>query len=90
MSDAAIRSIWNELDADSLCDSGAIIAGDPDSCIQGIKQHIAVGADQVILNMQNATTPHEKVLNSIELFGKRVIPHFREQKVAATAGASSL
>jgi alkanesulfonate monooxygenase SsuD/methylene tetrahydromethanopterin reductase-like flavin-dependent oxidoreductase (luciferase family) len=79
VSDAAIRSIWNDLDPDSLCESGAIIAGDPASCIQGVKQHIAVGADQVILNMQSATIPHQQVLESIELFGKRVIPYFRDR-----------
>jgi alkanesulfonate monooxygenase SsuD/methylene tetrahydromethanopterin reductase-like flavin-dependent oxidoreductase (luciferase family) len=83
VSDTAIRSIWNELDPDSLCDSGAIIAGDPQSCIRGVEKHIAAGADQVILNMQNATIPHERVLESIELFGTHVIPHFRLD--AATA-----
>lgn len=87
VSDAAIRSIWNELDPDSLCDSGAIIAGNPESCIAGVAQHIAVGADQIILNMQNATIPHAQVLASIELFGKRVIPHFRQETVATSAHA---
>ena len=32
------------------------------------------GVDQVMLIMQTETIPHEKVLQSIEMFGKHVIP----------------
>lgn len=86
---AAIQSIWEQLDADTLCDSGAIIAGDPESCIRGILQHQQVGADMVIILMQNATVPHEKVMRSIELFGKYVIPYFRQEAGAGTTAAST-
>ena len=33
--------------------------------------------DQVMLIMQTETIPHDKVMESIELYGKEVIPAFR-------------
>jgi alkanesulfonate monooxygenase SsuD/methylene tetrahydromethanopterin reductase-like flavin-dependent oxidoreductase (luciferase family) len=64
------------MDADTLCDRGVIIAGDPDSCIKGVQLYEDIGVDQVILIMQTETIPHERVLQSIELFGKYVLPAF--------------
>jgi alkanesulfonate monooxygenase SsuD/methylene tetrahydromethanopterin reductase-like flavin-dependent oxidoreductase (luciferase family) len=64
------------MDADTLCDRGVIIAGDPDSCIKGVQLYEDIGVDQVILIMQTETIPHERVLQSIELFGKHVLPAF--------------
>jgi alkanesulfonate monooxygenase SsuD/methylene tetrahydromethanopterin reductase-like flavin-dependent oxidoreductase (luciferase family) len=61
---------------DTLCDRGVIIAGDPDSCIKGVQWYQDIGVDQVILLMQTETIPHERVLQSIELLGKYVLPAF--------------
>ncbi len=75
---ATAHQIWNELDADTLCDRAVIIAGDPDSCIEALKKHEATGVDQLMIIMQTETIPHEKVMKSIELFGKYVIPEFKD------------
>ena len=85
----AARAAFAQMDADTLCDRGIIIAGDPDSCIKGVQLYEAAGVDQVILIMQTETIPHERVLQSIEMFGKYVIPACREgSKVhAVTVGA---
>jgi hypothetical protein len=40
-----------------------------------------IGVDQVMLIMQTETIPHEKVMESIELYGKEVIPAFSKAKV---------
>ena len=42
-----------------------------------------IGVDQVMLIMQTETIPHRKVMGSIELFGKQVIPAFSQAKVGA-------
>ena len=65
------------MDANTLADRGVIIAGDPDSCARAVQMYEDIGVDQVIMIMQTETIPHEKVMNSIELFGKEVIPRFR-------------
>ena len=80
---AAAHKIWNDLDADTLADRAVIIAGDPDSCIEALKKHEATGIDQMMIMMQTEIVPHEKVMKSIELFGKYVIPEFKKSDQAA-------
>ena len=76
--EAITYAIWNQLDADTLCDRGVIIGGDPESCIRAIREHEKVGTDQLMIMIQSETIPHEKVMKSIELLGKYVIPEFKE------------
>lgn len=73
----APRHMLAELGHDVLAERGVIIAGDPDSCIQCVKQHQTAGVDQILMVMQTDQIPHEKVMSSIKLFGKEVIPAFR-------------
>jgi alkanesulfonate monooxygenase SsuD/methylene tetrahydromethanopterin reductase-like flavin-dependent oxidoreductase (luciferase family) len=80
----AARAAVAQLDANTLADRGVIIAGDPASCIQAVKMYEDIGVDQVMMIMQTETISHEKVMSSIDLFGKRVIPAFREAGVGAT------
>lgn len=61
----------------TLADLGYCALGDPDSCIQVIKRFDELGVDQLLLLMQTAGVPHEKVLDSIRLFGEVVIPASR-------------
>lgn len=60
-----------------LADLGYCALGDPDSCIQIAKRFQDLGVDQLLLLMQTAGVPHEKVLTSIRLFGEVVIPAVR-------------
>ena len=69
------------MDADTLADRGVIVAGDPDSCIEAIKLHEATGVDQMQFLMATETVDHAHVMKSIELFGKHVIPAFKEAGV---------
>lgn len=83
----AARAAFAEMDADTLRERGIIIAGDPEHCIEGVKLYEDAGVDQVILVMQTETMPHEVVLNSMELFGKHVIPAFRRDAPEKTLAA---
>ena len=78
--EAIAHKAWNDLDADTLSDRGVVIAGDPDSCIEALKKHEAIGIDQMMIMVQTETIPHEKVMKSIELFGKYVIPEFKKSE----------
>ena len=83
---AIANKIWDEMDADTLCDRAVVIAGNPDSCIEALKKHEATGIDQMMIMMQTETIPHEKVMESIELFGKYVIPEFNKtEKVTSSS-----
>ncbi|MFQ6029601.1 MAG: hypothetical protein ACE5Q6_19160, partial [Dehalococcoidia bacterium] len=80
---AIAHSIWNQLDAETLCDRGVVIGGDPESCIEALKLHQAAGCDQMMIMIQTETIPHEKVMKSIELLGKYVIPAFKKSEAEA-------
>ena len=74
----AARAAIAQLDAGTLSDRGVIIAGNPESCIKTVKMYEDIGVDQCMLIMQTETIPHERVMESIELFGKEVIPAFEK------------
>jgi alkanesulfonate monooxygenase SsuD/methylene tetrahydromethanopterin reductase-like flavin-dependent oxidoreductase (luciferase family) len=81
----AARAAFAEMDADTLRERGVIIAGDPEHCIKGVQLYEEAGVDQVILIVQTETIPHERVLQSIEMFGRHVIPAFRKEPAARLA-----
>lgn len=81
----AARAAVAQLDADTLCGRGVIIAGNPDSCIKAIKMYESIGVDQVMMITQTETIPHDKVMQSIEMFGKYVFPTFREAEMSKAA-----
>ena len=73
----AARAAIAQLDGKTLSDRGVIIAGNPESCIKTCQMYEDIGVDQVMLIMQTETIPHDKVMSSIEKFGKAVIPAFQ-------------
>ena len=83
-----VHRAWEQLDADTMCDRGVIIGGDPESCIKAIKLHEEAGCDQLMIMIQTETIPHEKVMKSIELMGKYVLPEFKkaEEQAAPAVG----
>jgi len=56
-------------------DSGAVVIGSPETCIRQIEHYRSLGATEMILRIDSV--PHDRILRSIELFGKYVIPHFK-------------
>jgi alkanesulfonate monooxygenase SsuD/methylene tetrahydromethanopterin reductase-like flavin-dependent oxidoreductase (luciferase family) len=74
----AARAAIAQLDANVLSDRGVIIAGNPESCIKTVQMYEDIGVDQVMMIMQTETISHDKVMESVELFGKEVIPAFRK------------
>jgi alkanesulfonate monooxygenase SsuD/methylene tetrahydromethanopterin reductase-like flavin-dependent oxidoreductase (luciferase family) len=62
---------------DHLHENGMVIVGDPDHCIQRLTPYYEAGIDVIMCLMQMYNIPHEKILESIRLFGKHVMPHFQ-------------
>ena len=50
------------------------MAGNPESCLRSIAIHEEAGVDELQFLMATETVPHDKVMASIELFGRHVIP----------------
>lgn len=57
-------------------ESASVIAGDPDDCIKQIQRFVDIGVDEIILGIDGL--PHNQLMRSIELFGKYVIPSFKQ------------
>jgi alkanesulfonate monooxygenase SsuD/methylene tetrahydromethanopterin reductase-like flavin-dependent oxidoreductase (luciferase family) len=83
----AARAAFAQLDGTTLSDRGVIIAGNPESCIKTCQMYEDIGVDQVMLIMQTETIPHEKVMGSIEKFGREVIPAL--QSATSKAGTAT-
>jgi alkanesulfonate monooxygenase SsuD/methylene tetrahydromethanopterin reductase-like flavin-dependent oxidoreductase (luciferase family) len=65
---------------------GAI--GTPDQVLDLCRRYEAVGVDQVIFVLQAGPNRHEHIMESLELFGERVVPQFadgRERREQAKA-----
>ncbi len=54
------------------------IIGSPSAARETVQRFVDVGLDEIILVMQLGTIPNELVLESIRLFGEKVLPHFAD------------
>jgi alkanesulfonate monooxygenase SsuD/methylene tetrahydromethanopterin reductase-like flavin-dependent oxidoreductase (luciferase family) len=61
---------------EDLVAAGGACIGSPETCLGIIKSLEAAGVDEMLLHMQVHDTPHEKVMQSIQLIADRVMPHF--------------
>jgi hypothetical protein len=49
------------------------LVGHPSKLIEGVKAYEEIGVDQIICLVQAGKIPHEKIMQSIKLFGEEVI-----------------
>ena len=64
--------------------------GDPDACIRTAERYEALGVDELILALNvGPSAPQQEVMNTIRLFGKYVIPHFKETENQTQASSPS-
>ena len=53
------------------------LVGTPDKVAQGVQDYVDIGADQLICLVQAGRIPHERIMESLRLFGREVLPRFR-------------
>src|SRR5215470_16323885 len=58
--------------------SGAAIFGSPESCIRAVQKFRDCGIDTLVMRIDSV--PHDKIMKSIEMFGRHVIPHFKSPR----------
>ena len=66
-----------EKTAQDHMESGAFAMGNPDTVIKVLKGYQDAGVDQVLCFMQMGHLPHFRIMDSIKLFGRHVIPYFK-------------
>jgi luciferase family oxidoreductase group 1 len=62
---------------DHLHDSGMIVVGDPQHCIERLRPYYEAGVDTILCLMQLYNMPHETIMASMRLFADQVMPHFQ-------------
>jgi alkanesulfonate monooxygenase SsuD/methylene tetrahydromethanopterin reductase-like flavin-dependent oxidoreductase (luciferase family) len=66
----------NKTAADHI-ESGAFAMGDPDTVIKVLKKYEEAGVDQILCFMQMGNLAHSRIMDSIKLFARHVIPYFK-------------
>jgi alkanesulfonate monooxygenase SsuD/methylene tetrahydromethanopterin reductase-like flavin-dependent oxidoreductase (luciferase family) len=75
---------------EEVLSTGRFCVGTPDDCIEVIENYERIGADEIMPIFQAGPATDAEVKNSLRLFGKYVIPHFKEkERRAQTAGAAT-
>ena len=58
-------------------ESGTLCIGSPERCRGVVERYVETGADQLILMCQAGRIPHEKIMQTIKLFGEEIIPEYK-------------
>ena len=74
--DLAKSGALEALNFEYLRDSKATLCGDPDQVTETAKAYEAAGVDLLLCLVNPYAVPHEKVMQTIELMGKHVLPEF--------------
>ncbi len=65
------------LSLEYLVESGACVLGTPDQCVEACRKYEEAGVDLLLCLVNPYKIPHDKVMQTIELMGTKVIPAFR-------------
>jgi alkanesulfonate monooxygenase SsuD/methylene tetrahydromethanopterin reductase-like flavin-dependent oxidoreductase (luciferase family) len=63
---------------------GMVAVGDPDDCAKAVQRWVDIGADQLCFSPTTNNLPTDVIIESMELFGKEVIPQFDTDPVHRT------
>ncbi len=72
MAQGQVHTMQELVEMDQAC------IGSPESCARVINKLADAGVDEVMLFMQGARTPHDKILQSIRLFAGEVMPRLKQ------------
>jgi len=70
-------------------EAGAVMVGDPEDCLKVAKMYESAGIDLLLMLVQVAALPHEKVMQTIDLIGKHVMPKLSKRTQAAVQTEAS-
>jgi alkanesulfonate monooxygenase SsuD/methylene tetrahydromethanopterin reductase-like flavin-dependent oxidoreductase (luciferase family) len=62
---------------EAAAENGTVICGGPDDCIKTVQKYADAGVDELLLLCQVGQMPHAAIMDTIKLFGRYVIPYFK-------------
>jgi alkanesulfonate monooxygenase SsuD/methylene tetrahydromethanopterin reductase-like flavin-dependent oxidoreductase (luciferase family) len=78
----------NETSSLEQIKAGRYCIGDPDDCIRYLEEYAETGVDEIMPLFQVATITHQEVMTTLRLFGKYIIPHFKDLAKKSQAAAA--
>lgn len=79
----AINVDPNDIPDAQLKQHPMVVVGNPDEVIRKLEAFQAAGVDQAICFKQAGRIPHQKIMNSLRLMAKHVLPYFNPHKRVA-------
>jgi alkanesulfonate monooxygenase SsuD/methylene tetrahydromethanopterin reductase-like flavin-dependent oxidoreductase (luciferase family) len=71
-------------DINARIDDGAMMYGTPDDVVRVVRAYENAGADQVVFGLLSSTMPRDVAVETIETFGRSVLPEFDKDPVHRT------
>jgi alkanesulfonate monooxygenase SsuD/methylene tetrahydromethanopterin reductase-like flavin-dependent oxidoreductase (luciferase family) len=65
--------------AEDIVAAGGAAIGSPETLVTMFQRLADAGVDEVLLYMQSFDTPHQKILESIELIAAKVMPKVNDE-----------
>jgi hypothetical protein len=65
------------------------MVGDPEDCLKVAKIYESAGVDLLLMLVQVGAIPHDKVMQTIDLIGKRVMPKLSPSSKAYQAESAA-
>ncbi len=72
------NNLVDQLDWNYLAESKAVLWGTPDQLVETAKLYEQAGVDLLLCLVNPYNVPHDKVMQTIELMGKYVVPEFND------------
>src|SRR5208337_4770617 len=76
-------------DLDKRIEAGAVMVGDPEDCLKVAKIYESAGVDLILMLVQVGAIPHEKVMQTIDLIGRHVMPKLSQSSKAYQAESAA-
>jgi alkanesulfonate monooxygenase SsuD/methylene tetrahydromethanopterin reductase-like flavin-dependent oxidoreductase (luciferase family) len=76
-------------DLNKRIEAGAVMVGDPEDCLKVAKMYESAGVDLLLMLVQVGAIPHDKVLQTIDLIGKHVMPKLNPQVTVMEAESAA-
>lgn len=73
-----------DVSMEDIVAAGGAAIGSPDTVVRVFDHLVDAGVDEALLFMQGATTPHDKIMQSIELIATEVLPRVKQPQTAST------
>jgi alkanesulfonate monooxygenase SsuD/methylene tetrahydromethanopterin reductase-like flavin-dependent oxidoreductase (luciferase family) len=64
--------------------AGRVVVGTPEECEKAVQGYVDTGADQLVFGQLSSTMPIDVAVESIETFGRELIPVFDKDPVHST------